>query len=86
MFCNLALLAPLLQNVKTTCEGMLVLVKFAKDKTPPQLSFAFYNETDNRKLRNTSHMKNKLMNILMIESSTLNVFMANNFKTLQNLK
>lgn len=79
-------MASLLQNVKTTYEGMLVLVKFAKDKTPPQQSFTFYNDTDNHKLRNTPHMKNKLMEILVIESSILNIFMVNNFKTLQNLK
>ena len=65
---------------------MLVLVKFAKERTPPQLSFTFYNDTDNRKLRSTPHIKNKLMKNFVIESSILNVFVVNNFKTLQNLK
>lgn len=45
---------------------MLVLAKFAKDKTPPKLSFTFYDDTDNRKLRKIPHMKNKLMKILVI--------------------
>ena len=45
---------------------MFVLVKSAKDKTPPQLPFTFCDDTDNCKLRNTPRMKNKLMKMLVI--------------------